>query len=147
MSKPTVSRTELFAAWHTTIKAHFVEARDLVAAAYDYLPTDPKGLSPIIATVPLGSRRSKEATRMWNLQMQVGVFLMALYSHKELTISETTSWASLNTLEDELGAFVEEHFRTEFWRSIEWMDFGEVEIVPIDNTGYLVEAITLVVTA
>ncbi len=118
---------------------------NLVVDVFDYIPVSPDGISPYIAIAPLGSNRSGDMRQGTFL---IVVYIYVLFSMNEQVVSERTSWSSLSQIEKGIAETLKANNKAEgFWNSINWAEYSQAEIVPMDNQGYLIEAIPLEIQA
>ncbi len=118
---------------------------NLVVDVFDYIPVSPDGISPYIAIAPLGSNRSGDSLQGMFL---IVVYIYVLFSMDDAVVSERTSWSMLSQVEKGIAETLKSVNRADgFWTSINWAEYSQVEIVPLDNQGYLVEAIPLEIQA
>ncbi len=118
---------------------------NLVVDVFDYIPANPEGISPFLAVAPLGSNRSGDMKQGLFL---IVVYIYVLYSTGDQIVSERASWSTLSQVEKAVAETLKASNRADgYWNSINWAEYSQAEIVPLDNQGYLVEAIPLEIQA
>ena len=116
---------------------------NVVEEVYDYVPVNPGGISPFLAIQPSGSDRSRDDKQAAFL---IFVHIYALYAMENTTITERDGWTALSQVEKKLAETLKSIKRAEgYWFDISWAEFSQVEPVALDNQGYLVEAIPLII--
>ncbi len=144
MSIPTRTRGEvvnkLKALLDTTLKAE----ENLVEATFNYLPTNPDGLSPIAAVVPLSTDRMGSTSRRRKMDPLVAIYIMVLYSSSAAAIDEEAAWEALNDIEHATAETLNASNRVDgYWMSITYNETSAISVAVFDNHGYLFEAIPL----
>ena len=118
---------------------------NLVVDVFDYIPVNPKGISPFLAVAPLGSNRSGD---MKQGSFLIIVYIYVLYSMDEKVVNERDSWSTLSQVEKGVAETCKANNRAEgYWNSIEWAEYSQANVLPVDNQGYLIEAIPLEIQA
>ena len=118
-------------------------AANVVEEVYDYVPVTPGGISPFLAIQPSGSDRSRDSKQAAFL---IFIHIYALYAMENTTITERDGWTALSQVEKKLAETLKSISRAEgYWFDISWAEFSAVEPVAVDNQGYLVEAIPLII--
>lgn len=118
---------------------------NVVEEVYDYIPVNPGGISPFLAIQPSGSDRSRDDKQAAFL---IFVHIYVLYSMKDAEVSERDSWLALSLAEQKLAETLKAIKRADgYWFTIDWAEFSSVDYVPLDNQGYLIEAIPLIIQA
>ncbi len=118
---------------------------NVVEEVYDYVPVNPGGISPFLAIQPSGSDRTRDDKQAAFL---IFVHIYALYAMENTTINERDGWTALSLVEKKLAETLKSISRADgYWLSISWAEFSQVEPVTLDNQGYLVEAIPLIIQA
>ena len=116
---------------------------NVVEEVYDYVPVNPGGISPFLAIQPSGSDRSRDDKQVAFL---IFIHIYALYAMENTTITERDGWTALSQVEKKLAETLKSISRAEgYWFDISWAEFSAVEPVAVDNQGYLVEAIPLII--
>lgn len=122
-----------------------VNEDDVVVAVYDYIPANPNGISPFVAVTAMGSNRSVPNRVS---EFVVMVYVYVLYASKTANISERDAWLALSQIESTLARVLKSVSRAEgYWVDISWNEFSTVDVFPMDNQGYLIEVIPLVIKA
>lgn len=124
------------------LRSRLVVADDLVEAVYNYVPSNPQGLSPIVAVAPRGTMRDGLTAKRAHMQINVVIYIYVLYTHTQGDIDEEESWTSLNAIENAISETLSANVRAEgFWYNLDWIEFSSVDILVLDNQGYLLESI------
>ncbi len=114
---------------------------NLVVDVFDYIPVNPKGISPFLAVAPLGSNRSGD---MRQASFLIIVYVYVLYAMDEQVVSERESWSILSQVEKGVAETLKANNRADgYWNSIEYAEYSQANVLPVDNQGYLIEAIPL----
>jgi len=129
----------------TLLATNLKGASGLVVDVFDYIPVNPNGISPFLAIAPLGSNRSGD---MRQGSFLIIVYIYILYAMDDKVIGERESWATLSQVEKGVAETCKANNRAEgYWTSINWAEYSQADILPVDNQGYLVEAIPLEIQA
>lgn len=118
---------------------------NLVVDVFDYIPVNPKGISPFLAIAPLGSDRSGE---MKQASFLILVYIYVLYAMNDQVVDERDSWSTLSQVEKGVAETLKANNRADgYWNSINWAEYSQANVLPVDNQGYLIEAIPLEIQA
>lgn len=117
---------------------------DFVEEVYAYIPVSAQGVSPFIAIQPGGSWRTRDHKQSAFL---VFIHIYVLYTMNDAAISEADSWLALSQIEQAIAEFLSDTGSGDYWYSIEWAEYSTITEVPLDNQGYLIEAIPLIIQA
>lgn len=118
---------------------------NLVVDVFDYVPVNPNGISPFLAIAPLGSNRSGD---MRQGSFLIIIYIYVLYAMDNKVIGERESWSTLSQVEKGVAEACKANNRAEgYWTSINWAEYSQADILPVDNQGYLIEAIPLEIQA
>lgn len=118
---------------------------NLVVDVFDYIPVNPNGISPFLAVAPLGSNRSGD---MKQGSFLIVVYIYILYAMNDQVVNERDSWSMLSQVEKGVAETLKSVSRADgYWISIEWAEYSQANVLPVDNQGYLIEAIPLVLQA
>lgn len=124
------------------LKSRLVAADDLVEDVFNYIPSNPEGISPFVAVSARGSQRGKVTSKRRELYINVVIYVYVLYTHTEGGIDEAESWTAINSIEQAIAETLEASGRVEgYWYNLEWLDYSSVDILVLDNQGYLLESI------
>ena len=120
-------------------------ASNLVVDVFDYIPVNPEGISPFLAVAPLGSNRSGD---MRQGSFLIIVYIYVLYAMDDQVVDERESWSTLSQVEKGVAETLKANNRADgYWNSIEYAEYSQANILPVDNQGYLIEAIPLEIQA
>lgn len=147
---PTIDRGETVDKLKELLYAHLYTTLDMIPenGVYDYIPGSTQGLTPLVAVMPRGSNRLPETPRIETARFRVLVFLYSLYQSKTADVSGSSARQTLDALERETAVCLAANTNVAgYWSDIQWEDFSEVDVLTIDNSGYLVEVIPLMVYA
>lgn len=118
---------------------------NLVVDVFDYVPVNPNGISPFLAVAPLGSNRSGD---MKQGSFLILVYIYVLYAMNDEVVDERASWSTLSQVEKGVAETCKANNRADgYWTSINWAEYSQADILPVDNQGYLIEAIPLEIQA
>jgi hypothetical protein len=118
---------------------------NLVVDVFDYIPVNPNGISPFLAVAPLGSNRSGE---MKQGSFLIIVYIYVLYAMDDQVVGERESWSTLSQVEKGVAETLKANNRADgYWNSINWAEYSQANVLPVDNQGYLIEAIPLEIQA
>jgi hypothetical protein len=124
------------------LRAELVLVQDLVEGVYTYVPSDPQGLSPIVAVAAVGTRRDGLSARRAQSIHTVAIYIYVLYTHTDGSIDEQEAWNAMNQIEQAVAEVLDTYSRLdEYWYNLEWAGFSSVDIMPLDNQGYLLESV------
>lgn len=113
-----------------------------VQGVFNYIPSNPSGISPFVAISARGSQRSNLASRRRQMHINVIIYIYVLYTHTVGDIDEAESWAAVNSIEQAIAETLEANTTLEgYWYGIEWPDYSSIDILVLDNQGYLLESI------
>lgn len=124
------------------LNTRLVLANNDVQAVFNYIPSNPEGISPFVAVSSRGTLRSKLSSRRREMHINVIIYIYVLYTHKAGDIDEAESWAAVNSIEQAIAETLEANTTLEgYWYNIEWPDYSSIDILVLDNQGYLLESI------
>jgi len=145
MINDNIDRDQVVQHLATLLATNLKGASGLVVDVFDYIPVNPNGISPFLAIAPLGSNRSGD---MRQGSFLIIVYIYILYAMDDKVIGERESWATLSQVEKGVAETCKANNRAEgYWTSINWAEYSQADILPVDNQGYLVEAIPLEIQA
>ena len=145
MINDNIDRDQVVQHLATLLATNLKGTDNLVVDVFDYIPVNPKGISPFLAVVPLGSNRSGD---MRQGSFLILVYIYVLYAMKDQVVNERESWSTLSQVEKGVAETCKANNRAEgYWTSINWAEYSQSDILPVDNQGYLVEAIPLEIQA
>ncbi len=144
MSIPTRTRDEVVDRLQELLDTTLRTELDLVEATFNYLPSNPEGVSPIVAVAPLSTDRMGSTSKRRKADHLLAVYIMCLYSSSTGPIDEQASWGSLNAIEHAISETLNASNHVEgYWMSITYNEPSAISVAVFDNHGYLFEAIPL----
>lgn len=147
MALTGITRQEVIDKIAEFLRTELVTTQDLVEDVYTYVPSDPQGISPIVAVAAVGTRRDGISARRAQSVHTVAIYVYVLYTHESGNIDEQEAWNAMNQIEQVIAELLDRYSRLDdFWYNLEWAGFSRVDIVPLDNQGYLLESILIQVS-
>ncbi len=130
------------------LKSRLVEQDNLVEDVFNYIPSNPEGISPFVAIAARGSQRPKLTSARRELHVNVIIYIYVLFTHTAGDIVESESWAAINSIEQAIAETLAANKRAEgIWYNLDWADFSSIDLLVLDNQGYLLESILTRITA
>lgn len=124
------------------LKSRLVTADDLVEDVFNYIPSNPEGLSPFVAVSARGTHRQGLTSRRKQMNLNVIIYVYVLFSHTSGDIDESESWAAINAIEQAISETLIANASSEgYWLNIDWPDYSSIDLLVLDNQGYLLESI------
>ncbi len=142
MSVPSRTRQEVVTKIVELLSSRLKLSDDIVEEVYPYVPSDPQGLSPIVAVAAIGSQREGLGSSRRQMTINLAIYIYVLYTHTGGDIDEQKSWAALNQIEQAISETLDANKTAEgFWYNLMWLESSSVDVLILDNQGYLLESI------
>ena len=124
------------------LKSRLVDQDNLVEDVFNYVPSNPEGISPFVAIASRGSQRPKLTSARRELNINVIIYIYVLFTHTVGDIVEAESWTAINNIEQAIAETLAANQRAEgIWYNLDWPDFSSIDLLVLDNQGYLLESI------
>lgn len=114
--------------------------KDLVEDVFDYIPTNPQGISPFVSVVPSGTDRTDRKRTSYSFNLYA--FVLAADSERGVAIED--SWTTLNQLSEAILDVIDRNRRAEgYWTAVYQIESTIIDTIVVENHGYLFEVCPL----